>query len=232
MSTLILVRHGQSLWNAQNRFTGWEDIDLSPKGEQEARKAGQLLRKHSLHFDCAWTSVLKRAIRTLWILLEETNHCFIPVSKTWRLNERHYGELQGLNKKETALKYGESQVLKWRRGYDTSPPFLSQPSLQKSHPAFKEISQIPRGESLKDTLHRVLPVWEKEISPALSQNKNILITAHGNSLRSLIKHIQKIPDDEIFSLEIPTAQPLKMTWNDFKNKPEDFNFVSNMEQDG
>ncbi|MDE0151189.1 MAG: 2,3-bisphosphoglycerate-dependent phosphoglycerate mutase [Bdellovibrionales bacterium] len=222
---LVLVRHGQSLWNAENRFTGWEDIDLSPKGEAEARKAGKTLIKNNLKFDCAYTSILTRAIRTLEIILKEMDEV-LPTTKSWRLNERHYGRLQGLNKEETALKYGKDQVYSWRRSYSLAPPPMTEQDLEKlsQKEMFQNIS-VPNGESLEQTYNRVFPLWEESIQPKLKEGKNILISAHGNSLRALIKHIQKMSDEDIVSFEVPTAQPIYIAWKNFKEMPEKFEFL-------
>ena len=230
MPVLVLIRHGQSLWNAQNKFTGWEDIDLSPKGKKEAQKAGQLLAQTQIEFHLTWTSILKRAQNTLNIILQELQ-IDTPIYQTWRLNERHYGKLQGWNKQQTILEYGEEQVFQWRRSFHIKPPLLSQKEAeeQSKRPIFQNIPKklFPRGESLKDTLDRVLPLWQDSILPMLKKNKNILITAHGNSLRSLVKHIQKIDDDSISQFEIPTATPLKIQWDSLfiEKKPVVFEFL-------
>jgi 2,3-bisphosphoglycerate-dependent phosphoglycerate mutase len=209
---LVLVRHGESVWNQDNRFTGWVDVDLSPKGIGEAKRAGQLLREGGFQFDVAYTSVLKRAIRTLWLVQEELDALWLPVFKTWRLNERHYGGLQGLNKSETAAKYGEEQVKIWRRSYDTPPPLLDDAEFEKqrSEPRFKDVApgEFPRGETLKTTTERMLPYWEKEIVPQVKAGKNVLIAAHGNSLRALIQHLEKISNADIMELNVPTGTPL------------------------
>lgn len=209
---LVLVRHGESVWNQDNRFTGWVDVDLSTKGIGEAKRAGQLLREGGFAFDIAYTSVLKRAIRTLWLVQEELDALWLPVVKTWRLNERHYGALQGLNKSETAAKYGEEQVKIWRRSYDTLPPLLSDEELEKQRrePRFKDVAanEFPRGETLKSTTERMLPYWQKEIVPAIQSGKNVLIAAHGNSLRALVQHLEKISNADIMELNIPTGTPL------------------------
>lgn len=209
---LVLVRHGESLWNQDNRFTGWVDIDLSDKGKQEARMAGRLLRDEGFVFDLAFTSVLKRAIRTLWIGLEEMDAMWVPVSTSWRLNERHYGALQGLNKTETAAKYGEEQVKIWRRSYDTPPPPLSDEDFfrQKSEPRFRTVAaqDLPRGETLKSTLARLMPYWNSEIAPRIKQGEKVLIVAHGNSLRALVQHLENMSEAKIMELNIPTGTPL------------------------
>ena len=209
---LVLVRHGESTWNQENRFTGWTDVDLSDKGRLEAKKAGELLKKEGYTFDMAFTSVLKRAIRTLWFVLDEMDLMWIPVEGSWRLNERHYGALQGLNKSETAAKYGEEQVHIWRRSYNITPPSLEENDERYpgKDPRYKNLSpnDIPQTESLELTVKRFLPYWNESIVPALKGNKKVLIAAHGNSLRALIKHLDKVSDDEIVGINIPTAIPL------------------------
>jgi 2,3-bisphosphoglycerate-dependent phosphoglycerate mutase len=209
---LVLVRHGESTWNRENRFTGWTDVDLSERGIREAHDAAEALTKRGYTFDVAFTSVLKRAIRTLWIILEDMDLMWIPVYRSWRLNERHYGALQGLNKAETADKFGMEQVQIWRRSYDTPPPALSQAdSRHPSHdPRYAEVSEeeLPATESLKTTLGRVLPYWHEEIVPHLKQKKRVLISAHGNSLRALVKYLDSVSDQEITDLNIPTGIPL------------------------
>ncbi len=211
-STLILLRHGESAWNNENRFTGWVDVDLSEKGLAEARLGGQQLAAEGFQVDIAYTSVLKRAIRTLWIALDQMDQMWVPVVRTWRLNERHYGGLQGLNKAETAKKYGNEQVLVWRRSYDVPPPPLDADN--PMHPRFDRRyagvapADLPACESLKLTLDRVLPYWEGTIAPDLRQGKTVMIAAHGNSLRALVKHLDKISDSDIVELNIPTAVPL------------------------
>jgi 2,3-bisphosphoglycerate-dependent phosphoglycerate mutase len=209
---LVLLRHGESHWNKTNRFTGWTDIDLSEKGVEEAKKSGRVLKNEGYTFDIAFTSVLKRAIRTLWIAQDEMDLMWIPVYRSWRLNEKHYGALQGLNKSETAKKYGEKQVLLWRRGYGIRPPALEKKD--KRHPIHDPIykglakKDIPATESLKDTVARFLPYWHKVITPVLKAGKKVLISAHGNSLRALVKHLDLISDSEIVKLNIPTGIPL------------------------
>lgn len=209
---LVLLRHGESLWNKENRFTGWTDVDLSEKGIQEAKEAGQILKKENFVFDVAYTSVLKRAIRTLWITLDEMDLMWIPIYLSWRLNERHYGALQGLNKSEMAEKYGEEQVLIWRRSYDIPPPPLSKDDERYPgfDPRYKELNEneIPLAESLKDTVARFLPYWHEVIAPAVKLGKKVLISAHGNSLRALVKYLDNISDSDIVSLNIPTGIPL------------------------
>lgn len=212
MPQLVMIRHGQSQWNLENRFTGWVDVGLSPRGVEEAHNAGRLLLKEGLRFKTAYTSVLKRAIKTLWIALEEMDMMYIPQKISWRLNERHYGALQGLNKAETAEKYGKEQVHVWRRSYDVPPPEMS--IEDDGHPAKDpryagvDPSLLRGGESLKLTLERVLPYWDEEIAPQLRSNHDIVIAAHGNSLRALAKHLLSINDHDIPGLEIPTGNPL------------------------
>jgi 2,3-bisphosphoglycerate-dependent phosphoglycerate mutase len=209
MPKLVLLRHGESDWNRENRFTGWTDVDLSPKGADEARAAGRGLAAAGLRFDLAFTSVLKRAIRTLWIALEELDQMWLPVEKSWRLNERHYGALQGLDKAEMAAKFGEKQVLVWRRSYDTPPPPLEKNDSRHegSDPRYAGVA-VPRSECLKDTVARVIPYWNSAIAPAVSAGRRVLIAAHGNSLRALVKHLDNISDADIMPLNIPTGVPL------------------------
>jgi 2,3-bisphosphoglycerate-dependent phosphoglycerate mutase len=209
MAQLALVRHGQSQWNLENRFTGWWDVDLTPLGEKEARSSGQLLRDAGIDFACAYTSVQKRAIRTLDLALEEMDRQWLPVVKDYRLNERHYGGLTGLNKEETAAKHGDAQVKIWRRSYDVPPPDLEPGSAfdLSRDPRYRGIA-IPKTESLKTTLQRVLPYWTAEIAPKLKAGENILIAAHGNSLRAVVKHLFAVPDADITEVEIPTGNPL------------------------
>lgn len=213
---LILCRHGESEWNLENRFTGWADVDLSPKGEQEAKDAGLTLKHEQLSFDLAYTSVLKRATRTLWIMLEEMSLTWIPVTNAWELNERHYGALQGLNKSQVAAEYGEEQVQIWRRSYDTPPPALNDDD--ERHPRFEiryaGVSDLPASESLKDTLLRVKPYWQTKIIPSLLGNQDVLIVAHGNSLRAMVKMIENISDKEIMDFNIPTGIPLAYEFNE------------------
>ena len=212
MHKLVLLRHGESAWNQENRFSGWTDVDLTEKGMEEARAAGRLLKQEGFVFDVAFTSVLRRAIKTLWVVLEETDLMWIPVRHTWRLNERHYGALQGLNKAETAAKFGEAQVKIWRRSYDTPPPALEEgdPRLELRNPRYAELGpgEFPRTECLKDTVARFLPYWHETIAPTLRSGRRMLIAAHGNSLRALIKYLDDISEQEIIKLNIPTAQPL------------------------
>ena len=241
---LVLVRHGQSQWNKENRFTGWTDIDLSYKGTQEAKTAGKTLKKAGFKCDFACTSLLKRAIRTLWMILDEMDKMWIPVVKSWRLNERHYGGLTGLNKKDVINKYGADQVQLWRRDYETLPPVLKQARLESAqnqnlqekgggapensqqistldiHSRYKGIQNLPEGESLKQTKGRVLPFWEKEIAPRLKKKQAVLVSAHGNSLRALIKHIEHISDKDITKLEIPTGTPIAYILSPESLKPQ------------
>lgn len=210
MYQIVLCRHGQSVWNKENRFTGWWDVELSEQGIAEAKKAGALVQKHGLEFDMAYTSVLKRAIKTLWHIMEESDQMWIPVERSWRLNERHYGGLTGLNKKETAQKHGDEQVHIWRRSYDTPPPSLEvgdEYDLSGDR-RYKDLAQVPNTECLKDTLERVLPFWHESIVPQIKANKKIVISAHGNSLRAIMKHLGNISDAEITQLEIPTGSPI------------------------
>jgi len=210
--TVVLLRHGESTWNKENRFTGWTDVDLSEKGITEAHTAGKSLAEKGFVFDQAYTSVLKRAIKTLWITLEELELTWIPVEKHWRLNERMYGDLQGLDKAETAAKHGEKQVLVWRRSYDTPPPPVTNedPRYPGRDPRYKNLSkeEIPKTECLKDTVERFLPYWHGTIAPTIKQGKRVLITAHGNSIRALVKYLDNISEQEIVSLDIPTGIPL------------------------
>jgi 2,3-bisphosphoglycerate-dependent phosphoglycerate mutase len=212
MTKLVLVRHGESTWNKENRFTGWTDVDLSEKGKEEALKAGQTLQAEGYTFDVAYTSVLKRAIRTLWTIMDETDLMWIPVYRSWRLNERHYGALQGLNKSETAAKYGEQQVYIWRRSYKIPPPALNKtderyPGLDKRYRDL-DSKDLPLTESLKDTVARFMPYWHEVLAPAINSGKKVIIVAHGNSLRALVKYLDNISEDEISELNIPTGVPL------------------------
>ena len=206
---LVLLRHGQSIWNVANLFTGWTDVDLSAHGAEEARAAGRLLKGAGFDFDLAHTSLLKRAIRTLHLALEELDQLWIPVHKDWRLNERHYGALQGLNKAETAAKFGEAQVLAWRRSYDTPPPALAADDERHEgrDPRYQGVA-VPRTECLKDTVARVLPYWESAVAPAVRAGRRVLVAAHGNSLRALIKHLDGVSDADIVGLNVPTGVPL------------------------
>ena len=212
MPELVLLRHGESDWNKENRFTGWTDVDLSEKGRQEAKDAGAVLKVEGYAFDIAYTSVLKRAIRTLWISLDELDLMWIPVHRSWRLNERHYGALQGLNKAETAAQFGEDQVKVWRRSYDVPPPALT-PDDQR-YPGrdrrYHDLSvqELPLTECLKDTVNRFLPYWHATVAPAVREKKRVLIVAHGNSLRALVKYLDNVPEEAIVDLNIPTGMPL------------------------
>jgi 2,3-bisphosphoglycerate-dependent phosphoglycerate mutase len=212
MYKIVLLRHGESVWNKENRFTGWYDVDLSEKGKQEALNTAKLLKQEGYTFDVAFTSVLKRAIRTLWIVLDEMDLMWIPVYRDWRLNERHYGALQGLNKAETARQYGEEQVKIWRRSYDVPPPALalSDERYPGHDPRYKELNEkdLPLTECLEDTIERVLYLWNKTIVPRVKQGQKVIITAHGNSLRALVKYLDKLSKEEIIGLNIPTGVPL------------------------
>jgi 2,3-bisphosphoglycerate-dependent phosphoglycerate mutase len=212
MPTLVLLRHGESDWNRENRFTGWTDVDLSHKGREEAADAGKVLSAAGLTFDVAYTSVLKRAIRTLWIAMDEMDLLWVPVFRSWRLNERHYGALQGLNKSETAEKFGEDQVKIWRRSYDIPPPPLdaTDERYPGHDPRYRHLGpeELPLTECLKDTVARFLPYWEQHIAPAVREGKKVLIAAHGNSLRALVKYLGDISEEEIVNLNIPTGMPL------------------------
>ncbi len=212
MYKVVLLRHGESEWNAENRFTGWTDVDLSAKGFSEAREAGQTLKAAGYTFDLAFTSVLKRAIRTLWIVMDEMDLMWIPVVRDWRLNERHYGALQGLNKAETAQKFGEEQVKIWRRSYDIPPPALEKtdPRYPGNDPRYRNLSadELPLTECLKDTVERFLPCWHNTIGPEIRAGKKVLIAAHGNSLRALVKYLDNVSDEDIIGLNIPTGMPL------------------------
>ena len=214
MIKLVLVRHGQSMWNLENKFTGWTDVELSENGIREAHEAGKLLKENGFVFDMAYTSVLKRANDTLDIILSEMDLNDIEIVKSWRLNERHYGALQGLNKKETALKYGDEQVHVWRRSYDVRPPELDDNDERYLSMKEKYKEYIPHTECLKDTIKRVIPFWNSDIKKSLINNKKVIIVAHGNSLRGLIKYLDNISDEEIVNLEIPTAAPLIYELND------------------
>jgi 2,3-bisphosphoglycerate-dependent phosphoglycerate mutase len=209
---LVLLRHGESVWNKENKFTGWTDVDLSEKGMGEAREAGKVLKKEGYVFDAAYTSVLKRAIRTLWFVLDEMDLMWIPIYNSWRLNERHYGALQGLNKSEMAQKFGDEQVLIWRRSYDVPPMALEKkdPRYPGNDPRYKGLSEkdTPLAESLKETVARVVPYWKETIAPALKSGKKVIIAAHGNSLRALVKYLDNVSEEEILKLNIPTGIPL------------------------
>ncbi len=221
MKKLVLLRHGESTWNRENKFTGWTDVDLSEKGTAEAHRAGKLLREEGYAFDLAFTSVLKRAIHTLWIVMDETGLCWVPVLRSWRLNERHYGALQGLNKAETAKKYGEEQVRIWRRSYDVRPPALKKddPRWPGRELKYRDLDpdDLPLTECLKDTVARFLPYWQEEIGPAVREGREVLIAAHGNSLRALVKYLDNVSDEEIVKLNIPTGVPLVYELDDELN---------------
>ncbi|MCR5346574.1 MAG: 2,3-diphosphoglycerate-dependent phosphoglycerate mutase [Fretibacterium sp.] len=228
MYEIVLIRHGESAWNKENRFTGWTDVPLSDKGVEEARTAGRLLKKEGFAFDLAFTSVLKRAIKTLWLALEEMDRMWIPVRHSWKLNERHYGALQGLNKADTAVKYGDDQVKIWRRSYDVQPP-----SLEKTDERFPghdpryaglTASELPLTECLKDTVARVVPYWQEAIVPEIIAGKKIIIAAHGNSLRALVKYLDNVSDKDILELNIPTGVPLVYTLNK-DMKPESHRYL-------
>ena len=210
--TLVLIRHGESQWNLENRFTGWTDVDLTPKGLAEARSAGALLKAEGYAFDVCYTSMLRRAIRTLWTMLDEMDAMWLPVVHSWRLNERHYGALQGLNKGETAARFGDEQVLIWRRAYAIAPDPLPQgdPREAQGDPRYARLraEEIPRTECLRDTVERVVPIWNESIAPAIRLGRRVVIAAHGNSLRALIKHLDGISDDDIVHMNIPTGRPL------------------------
>jgi 2,3-bisphosphoglycerate-dependent phosphoglycerate mutase len=233
MFRLVLLRHGESTWNKENRFTGWTDVDLTEKGRDEAREAGRLLTAEKFEFDVAYTSVLRRAIRTLWITLDEMDSLWLPVHKTWRLNERHYGALQGLNKAEIAEKHGEAQVKVWRRSYDTPPPPL--PDHHPAHPSndrrYAEIPEheLPVTESLKDTVARFVPYWESTIAPSIKAGKHVLIAAHGNSLRALVKYLDNVSDQDIVDLNIPTGAPLVYNLNDDLRPLQPYYYLGNQE---
>jgi 2,3-bisphosphoglycerate-dependent phosphoglycerate mutase len=218
MHKIVLLRHGESIWNKENLFTGWTDVDLSPKGVEEAKEAGITLKQQGYTFDLVFTSVLKRAVRTAWIALDEMDLMWIPIKHDWRLNERHYGALQGLNKAETAAKYGEHQVKLWRRSYDIRPPALDEtdPRHPGKDPRYKNLTkqQLPLTECLKDTVERFLPCWHELIAPSIRSGNRILIAAHGNSLRALVKYLEDIPDQEIVDLNIPTGVPQVQELND------------------
>lgn len=226
MYRLVLIRHGESTWNKENRFTGWTDVDLSERGIEEATEAGKVLKNEGFHFGVAYTSCLTRAIRTLWLVLEQMDLLWIPVYKTWRLNEKHYGMLQGLNKSETAAKYGDEQVLLWRRSYDVPPPPMADDDPR--HPKFDhryanlKPSEIPATESLKDTVARIVPYWQEHISENLKQHKEILVAAHGNSLRGIVKHLKNISNEDILGLNLPTGIPYVFEFDEKMNLRKDY----------
>lgn len=233
MKKIVLLRHGESVWNKENRFTGWTDVDLSEQGMAEAGKAGDVLKKEGFVFDIAYTSVLKRAIRTLWITLDKMDLMWIPVYNSWRLNERHYGGLQGLNKSEMAVKFGEQQVLIWRRSYDVPPPPLEKDDKRHARfdPRYKNLNpkDIPDTECLKDTVARFLPYWHETIAPVVKAGKNVIIAAHGNSLRALVKYLDNVSDSEIVGLNIPTGIPLVYELND-DLKPVEHYYLGDQEE--
>ena len=212
MYKLVLIRHGESTWNLENRFTGWTDVDLTPTGVEQARNAGRLLKAEGYEFDVAYTSVLKRAIRTLWLTLDEMDRTWLPVLKNWRLNERHYGALQGLNKADMAKQYGDAQVLVWRRSYDTPPPALEATDArsERSDPRYAKLdpADVPLTECLKDTVARVMPFWNESMAPAIKAGKRIVVAAHGNSIRALVKYLDNISEADIVHLNIPNGIPL------------------------
>lgn len=226
MKKIVLLRHGESAWNKENRFTGWTDVDLTEKGIEEACKAGDLLKKEGYVFDKAYTSYLKRAVKTLNNVLDRMDQDWIPVEKSWRLNEKHYGDLQGLNKSETAAKYGDEQVLVWRRSYDVAPNPLKEddPRNPRFDIRYKEVpdDELPRTESLKDTVERILPYWKDVIFPSLKTADQILVTAHGNSLRGIIKYVRNIADEDIVHLNLPTAVPYVLEFDDDLNLVKDY----------
>lgn len=233
MYKLVLLRHGESTWNKENRFTGWTDVDLSPRGREEALEAGRVLHAEGFTFDVAYTSVLKRAIRTLWIVLDEMDLMWIPVLRSWRLNERHYGALQGLNKAETAAQFGEEQVKIWRRSYDIRPPALT-PEDERypgRDPRYASLSpeELPLTECLKDTVARFLPLWHETIAPAVRSGRRVLIAAHGNSLRALVKYLDNVSDQDIVELNIPTGIPLLYEL-DAELRPLDRRYLGDPEQ--
>ncbi|GAB1404129.1 2,3-diphosphoglycerate-dependent phosphoglycerate mutase [Lentimicrobium sp.] len=226
MKKLVLLRHGESEWNKENRFTGWTDVDLSEKGVEEAHEAGKVLREKGFFFDVAYTSYLKRAIKTLNIVLEEMDQLWIPVYKSWRLNEKHYGNLQGLNKAEMAAKFGEEQVLIWRRSYDVPPAVVADDDERnpRNEPRYRNVDPqlIPITESLKETVARMMPYWNEEISVALRKHDQVLVAAHGNSLRAVIKHLKNISDKDIVSLNLPTGIPYVFEFDDDMNLQKDY----------
>ncbi len=232
MYKLVIVRHGESVWNKENRFTGWVDVDLSEKGHTEAQKAAQAIKDAGLTFDIAYTSVLKRAIRTLWYIMDNLDLMWIPVYRRWRLNERHYGALQGLNKSDTAAKYGDEQVKIWRRSYSTPPPFVDESSefFPGNDLRYKGIDKdiLPKGECLKDTVDRFMPLWLEEIVPDIKAGKKVIIAAHGNSLRALVKHLDGLGEEEILNFNIPTGIPIVYELDE-DMKPISRNFLGNEE---
>jgi len=226
MNKLVLLRHGESTWNKENRFTGWTDVDLSERGIREATEAGKTLKAEGFQFRVAYTSYLTRAIRTLWLTLEQMDRLWIPVYKTWRLNEKHYGTLQGLNKSETAEKYGDQQVLLWRRSYDAPPPPLDEndPRHPRFDPRYKDLKpdEIPATEALRQTVERIVPYWQDEISVRLREQKEVLVAAHGNSLRGIVKHLKNISNEDIIALNLPTGIPYVFEFDDNMNLLKDY----------
>ena len=212
MHKLVMIRHGESTWNQENRFTGWADVDITEKGIAEARRAGRMLKAQGLDFDVAYTSVLRRAVRTLWLCLDEMDRMWLPTVHSWRLNERHYGALQGLNKAETAARYGEQQVMTWRRSYDVRPPLMDESHRHElaADPRYARVNpaELPLAECLKDTVHRVLPLWEESLAPAIRAGRRVLAVSHGNSMRAIVKHLDGISDADIVGLNIPNGVPL------------------------
>lgn len=233
MLKLVLIRHGESVWNKENRFTGWTDVGLSEKGIQEAHEAGKVLKENGFSFKVAYTSYLTRAIKTLWIVLEEMDLMWIPVYKTWRLNEKHYGTLQGLNKKETAEKYGDEQVLIWRRSYSTPPEPMADndPRHPKQDPRYADLSvdEIPATEALQDTVNRIVPYWKSDISLSLKKYNQVLVAAHGNSLRGIVKYLKNMGEDEIIQFNIPTGIPYVFEFDDDMNLLKDY-FIGDPEE--
>lgn len=233
MKRIVLLRHGESAWNKENRFTGWTDVDLTEKGIAEAAKAGQLLTENGFHFDKAYTSYLKRAVKTLNTVLDDMNQDWIPVEKSWRLNEKHYGQLQGLNKAETAMQYGDEQVLMWRRSFDVAPLALAEddPRNPRLEERYSEVpdAELPRTESLKDTIARTMPYWLCEILPSLKTANDLLVVAHGNSLRGIIKHLKSISDEDIINLNLPTAMPYVFEFDEDLNVKKDY-FLGDQEE--
>lgn len=233
MKRIVLLRHGESIWNKENRFTGWTDVDLTEKGIAEAQKAGEYLKKEGFVFTKAYTSYLKRAVKTLNVVLDKLDQDWIPVEKNWRLNEKHYGDLQGLNKSETAIKYGDEQVLIWRRSYDIAPNPLQEddPRNPRFETRYREVpdNELPRTESLKDTIARILPYWKSIIFPQLQIADDILVVAHGNSLRGIIKYLKHIADEDIVNLNLPTAVPYIFEFNDKMELKKDY-FLGNPEE--
>lgn len=226
MYRLVLIRHGESTWNKENRFTGWTDVELSERGIKEAMEAGKFLKKEGFHFKVAYTSYLTRAIRTLWLIQEQMNLLWIPVYKSWRLNEKHYGNLQGLNKAEMVEKYGEEQVLIWRRSYDVRPPALDidDPRHPRFDPRYQDLdpADIPATEALKDTVGRIVPYWKEEMEPSLRKHKEVIVAAHGNSLRGIVKYLKNISDNEIVALNLPTGIPYVFEFDDQMNLAKDY----------